>query len=107
MSEKARSLQGSVRPADRLVRAAKKCQRLASQFAAADLELKELMHDRYGDHDEMPDEIVEITQYGSGGQKVTIRWMDSVMTEAGYPPNPKLRDAAPITPTNTDHDQTH
>lgn len=70
-----------------LVRAAKKCAKLSALFADADAELKELMTERYGDHDEMPDPIVEVTQYGSRGSRITLKWLDEEMTKAGHSPN--------------------
>ena len=71
----------------RLVRAAKRCAKLAADFSDADAELKRLMTARYGPHDEMPDPIVEITQYGATGETITIQWLDREMTAAGCPPN--------------------
>lgn len=70
-----------------LVRAARRCQRIANQFQAADAELKRQMEARYGEHDELPDPIVEITQYGSYGQPITIKWLDAEMAREGYSPN--------------------
>jgi len=70
-----------------LVRSAKKCHELAWKFSAADAELKRLMQARYGFHDEMPDPIVEVTQYGAGGGTITLKWLDEMMSADGYPPN--------------------
>jgi len=67
-----------------LVKAARKCKDLAYKFSLADAQLKRLMLDRYGPHDEMPDSIVEVTQYGSGGSKITLQWMDEMMLMDGY-----------------------
>jgi hypothetical protein len=75
-----------------LVRAAKKVQRLANEFQAADAELKRQMEARYGDHDEMPDPIVEVTQYGGRGGAITLRWLDEEMAAAGFPPNKEMAD---------------
>jgi len=70
-----------------LVMAAKKCHELAWKFNAADAELKRLMEARYGFHDEMPDPIVEVTQYGAGGGTITLKWLDEMMAADGYLPN--------------------
>jgi hypothetical protein len=70
-----------------LVRAAKKTQRLANEFQAADAEFQRQMEDRYGDHGEMPDSIVEATQYGGRGVLITIKWLDAEMASEGYHPN--------------------
>ena len=70
-----------------LVAAAKKCAELSRKFTAADARLKELMKARYGEHDEMPDTIVDVTQYGATGKTITLKWLDAEMTEAGFPPN--------------------
>ena len=72
-----------------LVRATKKVQRLANEFKVADAELKRQMEHRYGDHDEMPDSIVEVTQYGGRGEAITLRWLDAEMSADGYSPNIK------------------
>jgi hypothetical protein len=48
------------------------------------------MQARYGEHDEMPDPIVEVTQYGAGGGTITLRWLDEMMAADGYLPNTRL-----------------
>ena len=74
-----------------LVRAAKKCARLSAEFSDADAELKRQMTARYGDHDEMADPIVDVTQYGGIGHKVTLQWLDEEMASDGYLPNSPVR----------------
>jgi len=70
-----------------ITRAARKVAAGARRQFDADQRLKRLMTARYGDHDELPDSIVEAVQYGGGDKDITLAWIDDEMTAAGYPPN--------------------
>lgn len=73
----------------KLIRSARKCARLAAEFTKADQVFKALMEERYGVHDEMPDPIVEVTQYGSENLKeITLEWLDEMMIKDGHEVNP-------------------
>jgi len=69
-----------------LVRAAKKCHRLAVEFHEADQKFKAKMEERYGEHDELPDDVIEVTKYGAGGGTITLKWLDDMMDGEGYSP---------------------
>ena len=64
---------------------ARKVGALANRFRDADMELKRLMTLRYGEHDEMPDSLVEVIEYGAG-KPVTAKYIEAEMIEAGFPP---------------------
>jgi hypothetical protein len=68
--------------------AAKKLRKIKRRAAVADADLQALMRDRYGDHDEMPDSLVEIIEYSNGPDSaLTLAYIDAEMTAAGFPPN--------------------
>jgi hypothetical protein len=71
-----------------VIRAAKKLRAIKRRAAEADAELLILMRARYGDHDEMPDSLVEIIEYPNGADfSLTLAYIDEEMTAAGFPPN--------------------
>lgn len=69
-----------------VARAVRRCARITEQFGIADNELKRLMSLRYGldGGEEIPDEIVEIAQYG--GTPLSAQEIDRIMEAEGYPP---------------------
>lgn len=77
----------SERLGSEITRAARKVAAGARRQFEADQQLKRLMTARYGEHDELPDSIVEAVQYGGGDKDITLAWIDAEMTAAGYPPN--------------------
>lgn len=100
MSEK-RSLQGPVR------RALAKACKLAQAHREAEAALAKLLHERYGiyPNDIDCDPFIDAVDYGLG--PITLESLDEMMIEAGYPPNLQAEGRGSITPTNTDHEQSH
>ena len=76
----------SIPAAGSVARQARLVARLSHKRYLADLKLKAMMEERYGVHDEMPDSLVEMIEYGANGDLITAKMMDEEMTAEGFPP---------------------
>jgi aminopeptidase N len=99
---------GSAPSAGAIAKLARKVAHHARAHSIADLALKEAMEERYGEHDEMPDTLVESINYGNG-RPPTGAEIDEQMAKAGFPPlqNTQFRDAGDKSPALRTDDKPH